>query len=173
VSDLDKFGRELRLRWLWQDWVDGSKPCAGVDLPCKPADRLLFNASTIITIGNRVKAQFWHRNWRDGEAPRNLAPHLFELVRRKNRLVQQELQNNKWIRSLQGKITTATHVEEFVSLWLRIQNIHLQPHMQDSIAWKWTPDGVYSTQSAYRIQFQGSSWQFWPELIWKAHSENK
>ena len=137
----------------------------GCELPCKPSDRLLFNASTIVTIGNGAKAQFWHNSWLDGEAPRNLAPHLFELVRRKNRSVQQELQSNKWIRSLQGKITTATQVEEFVSLWLRIQNIHLQPHMQDSIAWKWTPDGVYSTQSAYRIQFQGSFRQFWPELI--------
>ena len=115
VPDLDKFGRVLCLRWLWQDWVDGSKPWAGVDLPCKPADRLLFNASTIITIGNRVKAQFWHRNWLDGEAPRNLAPHLFELVRRKNRSVQQEL-HNKWIRFLKDKIMASTHVEEFGSL---------------------------------------------------------
>ena len=103
------------------------------ELPCKPADRLLFNASTIVTIGNGAKAQLWHNSWLDGEAPRNLAPHLFQLVKRKNRSVQQELQNNKWIRSLQGKITTATQVE-FVSLWLRIQNIHLQPDMQDSIA---------------------------------------
>jgi hypothetical protein len=150
-----------------------TQPWAGGELPCKPADRLLFNASTIVTIGNGAKAQFWHNSWLDGEAPRNLAPHLFELHKRKNRLVQQELQNNKWIRSFQGKITTATQVEEFVSLWLRIQNIHLLPHMQDSIAWKWTPDGVYSTQSAYRIQFQGSFRQFRPELIWKAHSENK
>ena len=64
------------------------------------------------------------------------------------------------------------HPSGGVCIW-RIQNIHLQPHMQDSIAWKWTPDGVYSTRSAYRIQFQGRFRQFLPELIWKAHSENK
>jgi hypothetical protein len=29
------------------------------DLPCKHADRLLFNASTIITIRNGEKAQLW------------------------------------------------------------------------------------------------------------------
>ena len=31
VSDLDKFGRVLCLRWLWQDWVDDSKPWAGMN----------------------------------------------------------------------------------------------------------------------------------------------
>jgi hypothetical protein len=29
------------------------------------------------------KTRFWHHSWLDGEAPKNLAPHLFELVRRK------------------------------------------------------------------------------------------
>ena len=94
-----------------------------MDLPCKPADRLLFNASTIVTVGDGKKTQFWHHSWLDGEAPKNLAPHLFELVKRKNRTVQQELNNNSWIRLLRGKITTATHLEEFVSLWLRVQGI--------------------------------------------------
>jgi hypothetical protein len=79
-----------------------------------------------------MNAQFWHHSWVDGEAPRNLAPHLFELVRRKNRSVQQELHNHAWIWALRGRITTATHVEEFVSLWIRLQNIQLQPGMQDS-----------------------------------------
>ena len=87
---------------------------------------LLFNSSTTVTIGDGMKAQFWHHSWLDGEAPRNLAPHLFECVKRKNKTVHQELQNDKWIHSLRGKITYTTHIEEFVSLWIRFQNIHLQ-----------------------------------------------
>ena len=83
VPDLEKFGRALRLRWLWQDWTDPTKPWASMDLPCKPADRLLFNPSTIVTLRDGKKAQFWHHSWLDGEAPKNLAPHLFELVKRK------------------------------------------------------------------------------------------
>jgi hypothetical protein len=134
--------------------VDPSKLWAGSELPCKPTDRLLFNASTIVTVENGTKAQFWHHSWLEGEAPRNLAPQLFELVRRKNRSVQQELQTDGWIRSLRGKIITATHLEEFISLWIKIQNIQLQPGVQDSVTWMWTPDGIYSTRSAYLIQFQ-------------------
>jgi len=169
-----------RLREIWesaaialagQDWTDPTKPWASMDLSCKPADRLLFNASTIITVGDGTKAQLWHRSWLDGEAPKNLAPHLFKLVKRENRMVQQELHNNSWIRLLRGRITTATHLEEFVSLWLRVQNIQLQPGIRDSIVW--SPDGIYPTRSAYRIQFQGSYRRFRSDLIWKAYTENK
>lgn len=116
IPDLENFGRALRLRWLWQEWVDESRPWAGAELPCNETDRLLFNSSTIITIGDGAKARFWHNSWLEGEAPRNLAPHLFELVKRKNKSVQQELQNSSWIRTLRGRITTAIQIEEFVSM---------------------------------------------------------
>jgi hypothetical protein len=88
-TDLENFGRALRLRWLWQEWVDEFKPWAGAELSCNETDRLLFNSSTIITIGDGAKAHFWHNSRLEGEAPRNLAPHLFELVKRKNKSVQQ------------------------------------------------------------------------------------
>lgn len=115
IPDLEKFGGALHLSWLWQVWVEESKPWVGVDLPCNELDRLLFNASTKVTIGNGEKACFWHNSWLDGEAPRNLAPHLFELVKRKNKSVQQEIRNNSWIRSLRGRITNTVQVKEFVS----------------------------------------------------------
>jgi len=76
VPDLEKFGRALRLRWLWQEWVDESKPWAGSQLPCNEADRLLFDLSTMVTIGDGAKTRFWHNNWLEGVAPRNLAPHF-------------------------------------------------------------------------------------------------
>ena len=73
VPDLERFGRALRLRWLWQDWTEGSKPWAGMELPCNDVDRLLFNSSTTISLGDGTKARFWHNNWLDGEAPKYLA----------------------------------------------------------------------------------------------------
>jgi hypothetical protein len=74
VLDLEKFSRALRLRWLWQEWTDGSKPWEGLQVPCNKLDRLPFQASTTVVIGNGIKAKFWHHNWLDGEALRNLAP---------------------------------------------------------------------------------------------------
>jgi len=108
IPDLNKFSRALRLRWLWQDWVDTSKPWAGMELPCNDLDRALFNASTRVTIGDGQKARFWHDSWLDGEAPKHLAPSLFELVRCKNRSIHLELCNNGWVAALRGQITTAS-----------------------------------------------------------------
>jgi hypothetical protein len=70
-------------------------------------------------IGDGAKARFWHDNWLDGDAPQNLAPHLFELVARKNRSVQQELNNGRWMHYLRNRVSTTEHIEEFVSLWIR------------------------------------------------------
>ncbi|KAJ1263036.1 hypothetical protein BS78_09G153900 [Paspalum vaginatum] len=173
VLDLDKFSRALRLRWLWQEWTNDEKPWAGLQVPCNNADNLLFHASTIVTLGNSTKSKFWHHNWLDGEAPRNLAPHVFELVKRKNRTVAQELSNNAWIRTLRNKVFTTTQIEEFVSLWIRLQHTHLQVDVVDSITWKWTPDRIYSTSSAYRAQFLGSYRRHKVSHIWKARAENK
>jgi hypothetical protein len=152
IPDLEKFGRALRLRWLWQDWTDDSKPWVVSGLPCSKDNRLLFKASTMIMIGDGAKAQFRHDNWLDGEAPKNHAPHMFELVRRKNRSVQQELHNGRWMHYLRNRVNTTEHMEEFVSLWIRIQAVHLPPCVRDSIIWRWTANGSYSTRSAYRIQ---------------------
>jgi hypothetical protein len=125
VFNLDRFGRALRLRWLWQEWVEESKSWFGSELPCSDVDRLLFNSSIKITLDNGAKAHFWHHNWLEGEAPRYLAPNLFQLALRKNRKVQHELQNNNWIRLLRERITSAVHIEEFVFLRVRIQDVHL------------------------------------------------
>ena len=48
VPDLHRFGRALRLRWLWQEWVDDSKSWSSSELPCSDDDRLLFNSQIIL-----------------------------------------------------------------------------------------------------------------------------
>lgn len=87
--------------------------------------------------------------------------------------MQQELTNNNWIRTLRGKIATAIQIEEFASLWIHIQNVHLHLDEEDKIAWKWTADGQYNTNSAYKVQFLGSYRRYRTSDIWRAQAENK
>ena len=112
--------------------MDDSKSWSGSELPCSDDDCLLFNSSIIISLGDGAKTKFWHHNWLDGQAPRYLAPNLFRLVSRTNRTVQQELRNNNWMHKLGRKITSTIHIEEFVSLWIRIQDVHLQWGVHDT-----------------------------------------
>ena len=173
ILNLDKFSCALRLRWLWKSWTTEDHPWKGFDVPCNLADRLLFSASTIVTVGDGKTAKFWHDSWLDGMAPRNLAPHLFELVSRKNKSVAIEINDGNWIRSLRGKITSTVQIEEFVSLWFRLHDFHLQPQVLDSITWKWNPDGVFTIKSVYNAQFIGSYSHINSDFVWRARAEQK
>jgi hypothetical protein len=87
-------------------------------VPCNRVDRLLFSASTTITIGDGKTTKFWHDSWLDGIAPMNIAPHLFDLISRKNNSVAHELSGEHWIKTL-SRITSTVQIE-FVSLWNRL-----------------------------------------------------
>jgi hypothetical protein len=43
------------------------KPWLGSELPCSDVDRLLFNSTITITLGDGAKARFWHHNWLEGK----------------------------------------------------------------------------------------------------------
>jgi hypothetical protein len=116
VLNLDKLGRALRLRWLWKEWTRDYHPWKGFKVPCNRVDRLLFSASTTVTIGDGKMAKFWHDSWLDGMAPRNIAPHLCDLIPRKNNLVARELRGHHWVKTLRSRITSTVWIEEFVSL---------------------------------------------------------
>ncbi|WVZ85361.1 hypothetical protein U9M48_032298 [Paspalum notatum var. saurae] len=50
VLNLDKFDHALRLRWLLQDWVGEDQPWLGLNVPYDRTDRLLFGASTSVSV---------------------------------------------------------------------------------------------------------------------------
>ncbi|VAH57842.1 unnamed protein product [Triticum turgidum subsp. durum] len=63
ITNLELFGRVLRLQQLWLKWNDSKRPWARSPLPCDASDLALFRASVTITIGDEHKASFWHDNW--------------------------------------------------------------------------------------------------------------
>lgn len=69
-------------------------------------------------------------------------------------------------------MNTADQIAEFVILWDKLQHIQLT-NTSDTIAWRWTANGLYSSKSAYQIQFQGSYCSFNAEALWTASAEGK
>lgn len=61
----------------------------------------------------------------------------------------------------------------FLQLWESIQQIPLNEEAEDTIRWRWTGDGEYTTTTAYKIQFMGVLSKLKLTPIWKAHSEPK
>lgn len=172
ITNLELFGRSLRLRWLWQEWTAVNKPWQGSSLPCDETDKQLFRASTTITLGNGNKSKFWHDRWLNGSPLKELYPSLYQLATRKNRSVAQEIQGNHWLKQMR-RMNTTTQVREFILLWHQIQQVELQEGIDDAIAWRWTPNGSYSANSAYRIQFVGGIQDNRSDFFWKAKIENK
>jgi hypothetical protein len=84
IIDLDKFARALRLKWPWLIWKDRSKAFIGADHPCDDVDMEFFYAATTITIGDGRIASFWHAPWLDGVKPKDIAPSILTISRRKN-----------------------------------------------------------------------------------------
>ena len=101
IKNLSSFSRALRLRWAWFAWQCQPRPWFGMKLPCSESDMQLFHASTNIHLGNGQTVSFWKSEWLDGAAPRDLAPSLFKLARRKNYTVAQAMHDRKWMKGLE------------------------------------------------------------------------
>ena len=168
LLDLERFTRVLRLRWLWQEWTRSEKPWVGMGTPCSEADKLLFVASTEIRIGDGRKIYFWESAWVAAHRPRDIAPDLYSMTKRKNRKLHEALPDNQWIRDIMvGSNFSQHHLQQFVELWLALRETSLNPGMEDTIRWKWMANGEYTAASAYRAQFLGSVKMDLHLLIWK------
>ena len=66
----------------------------------------LFRASTDVIVGVGAKFAFMHDSLLPGGALKMQFPKLFQIATRKQRRVQKELMNIKWIRSLANISTT-------------------------------------------------------------------
>lgn len=158
IKDLEKFGRVLRLGWLWYKWDNRERPWQRLLKVNDPLDRELFFCSTNITVGNGKKTPFWEARWLNGTSPKDLAPNLYLQAKFKRRKVCQELHNDNWIRNLQN-IETPVLLQEFVLLFMALVDINLS-EQPDAIIWRWTEHGRYTVRSAYEIQFAGATVYF-------------
>jgi hypothetical protein len=100
IKDLEKFGRALRLHWLWYHLDTCPRPWKNLLKEFDPIDREIFFASTTINIGNGKSTHFWEAKWLQGSAPKETAPTLYKRARFKRRPVHDEIKNSNWIKSL-------------------------------------------------------------------------
>jgi hypothetical protein len=70
------------------------------------------------------------------------------------------------------RMSTAEEIAEWINLWEKLQNVQLTD-VPDSIRCRWTTDGVYTSKSAYAIQFRGSFCTFHSKAVWSAKAEGK
>jgi hypothetical protein len=142
--------------------------------PCGEVDMELFYAATTITIGNGNIAPFWHSPWLNGKKPKDIAPLIYEASTRKKWSVKQATLDNAWVSKIRMDETlTIPHLHQYLQLWHELNGIQLREHEEDSIVWNLTPNGEYSTTSAYNAQFFGSTLTNMNKMVWKAWATPK
>jgi hypothetical protein len=171
IKDLDRFGRVLRLQWLWHNWDVIDRPWKNLIKFHDKTDKALFFASTVINVGNGKNTPFWEGRWLNGVSPKELAPNLYKQACFKSRTVHKELYNMNWIKNLK-QVNTEDLIEEFVLLFNTLSEIQLNENA-DTIFWRWTTSGEYTAASAYEAQFLGACPMFRASSIWCAHTEPK
>jgi hypothetical protein len=134
-------------------------------------DRALFFASSVMRVGDGRNTPFWESLWLNGVSPKELAPNLFNQARFKQRTVHKELQQFNWITNIQS-IGTEDLLDEFILLFTLLSEVQLSEE-KDTIIWKWTVTGEYSTSSTHEVQFLGAYPLFRASTIWQAKTEDK
>jgi hypothetical protein len=168
ILDLPKFGRALRLRWLWFEWEVDDPLWAGMPVPCDDVDRQIFNAATTIHLGDGARTNFWSSRWLDGQTTKDIAPLIFQASKRKNKKVNEALTGGKWIEDLRIQdFNMPEHFQEFVKLWTALQQATLIEYQRDEITWNLTASGSYTAKSAYRMQFEGMMAKPFQRLVWE------
>lgn len=172
IPDLHCQGVFLRVRWLWLQRTDPTRPWVHLHLPSDPDASSIFRASTSWSVGNGWTCRFWMDPWIDGKAISDLAPSLLPLVPRHRRkcTVADELNGRSWVVDLHGALTPGEMVE-YVQLWRLLRPISLSSPL-DHPSWRWTTDAKYSARSCYRALFVGSTtapfwhntWRSWGPL---------
>nr|XP_045084453.1 uncharacterized protein LOC123493985 [Aegilops tauschii subsp. strangulata] len=172
ISNMQAQGMALRLRWLWQSWNEPDKPWACLPMTVDKKLNDLFNASVKFVLGNGERIKFWYEPWLNGVSLSCAAPDLFACCTRKNLTVSQALQDGRWIRHLRRPLTPAAIIQ-YTKLWQAVADVHLLLGTPDSVIWRWTPNGAYSSATAYAVQFEGCTRLAGQRHIWAADAPLK
>ena len=84
------------------------------------------------------------------------------------------MQDEAWISQINttGGLTLP-HIQQFVALWTRLQDVHLNEATPDTITWTMSSSGIYSASSAYHAQFLGSISTNMKRTVWKVWAPPK
>ena len=90
----------------------------------------------------------------------------------RRRSVRDALQDNQWARD-GAAAPTVTYMSQFIRLWTLLDGVQLNPFAPDTMVGRWTPDGSYSSASAYRAFFEGRVTMRGAKELWDVRCPHK
>lgn len=172
VPNLRWLNLAMQARWPWLQRVDDSRPWAEFEISVPKESRQLFQAAARTTVGNGCTARFWEDRWIQGARVEDIAPNLYARVApraRATRTVSQGLQNGTWEMDV-GPELNELLLQEYMTLWDLLTEVHLDPEAVDVTTWSWETSGCFSTRSAYAARFWGKEVVPTADFTWKSRA---
>jgi hypothetical protein len=91
--------------------------------------------------------------------------------RRRSCTVAHGMQGMAWIRDIKG-ILTVQVIRQYFQLYQRLQTVQLRLGVHDQLVWRWSPNGCYSSRSAYAALMLGQSFVLGSKELWKTRAPN-
>jgi len=136
----------------------------------------MFNIGLVSHVANGNNSLFWSDRWLMGCCISDLAPTVVEAVplkTRQQRTVAEALLEQAWPADIQGCLSLSMiGLFEYFQLWDMMQDILLSKE-DNQHSWRLEGSGQFTSKSAYRAFFNGST-TFEPWLrIWKTWDPGK
>jgi hypothetical protein len=77
----------------------------------------MFEAATLVNIGDGERAKFWSSSWLSGGRPKGIAPKIYAIAKKENISVKEALENDSRVANIdleQG--FDVEHIQQFVNL---------------------------------------------------------
>jgi len=168
IPDLRLTSIALQARWLWLQKVDQTRAWSSLPITSSREVRAFFSASTYTVLGDGRNTAFWTGRWIQGQSVKDIAPALLAFVSNRDikaTTVAAGLSARAWVRQISGGISS-TAILDYLKLWDAMAQCQLGVG-EDSLIWRWTPDGQYSAKSAYRALLLPSHPVHGYSRIWK------
>jgi hypothetical protein len=149
ISNLTTLGWALRVRWLWLQKTQPQRPWSSLPIQMPEQARAFFSVAMASEVGNGEHTIFWTDRWLHGRSIAELAPCLHAGIpkrKAKSRTVQEALNNHAWVSDFSGALSVGVMVE-YLQLWDFLQEVTLQPDVEDTHLWRLSPTGQYSAKS--------------------------
>lgn len=159
ISDLQRLNWALRVRWLWLEKTDPSKPWAHLPIQSSGMLKSILYAAMSSDVGDGCNTLFWRDRWLMGQRIEDLAPNIFALVPTRianKRTVAEALEGMAWISDIRGTISWAV-IFDLLILCEAVTEVHLQAGTTDKHFWRFSTSGQYSAKAAYELFFLGST----------------
>jgi hypothetical protein len=80
ISSFPELCWALRLRWLWLQKTDHSRPWSGLQIQVPKKARAFFSEEVTTEVGDGTNTKFWKDKWLNGKRITDLFPRLFNAI---------------------------------------------------------------------------------------------